>query len=52
MTIDLKGHIADLMTFLDASPVNFLAADTISRRLDEAGFCRLDQADRLSLIHI
>lgn len=49
MTIDLKGHIADLMTFLDASPVNFLAADTISRRLDEAGFRRLEQADRWTL---
>ena len=49
MTIDHKNHIADLMTFLDASPVNFLAVETIARRLDEAGFRRLDQADRWTL---
>ncbi len=49
MNVDPKGHIADLMTFLDASPVNFLAAETITRRLDEAGYCRLDQAERWNI---
>lgn len=34
--------IADLMRFLDASPVNFLAAAEICRRLDNAGFSHLD----------
>lgn len=39
----------DLKEFLDASPVNFLAADTICRQLDAAGFKRLDQRDRWTL---
>lgn len=37
--------INDLIHFLDASPVNFLAAAEICRRLDAAGFRRLDAAD-------
>ncbi|MCM1292616.1 MAG: M18 family aminopeptidase [Bacteroides sp.] len=41
--------IADLMHFLDASPVNFLAAKETTRRLDKAGFVGLDQADAWTL---
>lgn len=38
-------HIEDLMRFLDNSPVNFLAARQLTRRLDEAGYTPLDPAD-------
>lgn len=34
-------RVTDLMHFLDSSPVNFLAAQTICTRLDAAGFTRL-----------
>ena len=34
--------IQDLLSFLDSSPVNFLAVDTICKRLDQAGFRRID----------
>lgn len=37
-----RERVADLMDFLDNSPVNFLAAQTICRRLEKAGFRRLD----------
>lgn len=37
-----RERVADLMDFLDNSPVNFLAAQTICRRLEKAGFQRLD----------
>lgn len=39
-----RRYVADLMKFLDASPVNFLACAETCRRLDEAGFTVLDQA--------
>ena len=42
------NSIKALLHFLDESPVNFLAVETISKRLEEAGFQRLDAADRLS----
>lgn len=35
-------YINDLMAFLNASPVNFLAAKEITTRLDNAGFKRLN----------
>ena len=41
------NHIDSLLQFLDSSPVNFLAVETISKQLQEAGFERLDAADRL-----
>ncbi len=41
----MKSHVHDLMKFLDESPVNFLAAKEITRRLDEAGFTRLNPAE-------
>ncbi len=37
------------MAFLDASPVNFLAAKEVSRRLDAAGFSELDPREAWSL---
>lgn len=37
-------HIDDLMTFLDASPVNFLAVETMRRKLEAADFVRLEQS--------
>lgn len=45
----MESHVHDLMKFLDASPVNFLAAEEITRRLEEAGFIRLDAADEWRL---
>lgn len=39
-------RVADLMRFLDASPVNFFACAETCRRLDEAGFVRLDPVAR------
>lgn len=41
--------VQDLMRFLDASSVNFLAAKEITTRLDEAGFTRLDRAEHWKL---
>lgn len=38
-------HIDDLMSFMDASPVNFYAVETIRRRLDAADFVALDQSE-------
>ncbi len=37
-------HLDDLMSFMDSSPVNFYAVDTIRRRLEAADFVRLDQS--------
>ena len=34
--------IQDLLRFLDSSPVNFLAVDTLRKRLKAAGFQELD----------
>ena len=41
------NSINDLLHFLDSSPVNFLAVETISKRLQEAGFQRLDATEKL-----
>ena len=41
------NNITDLLQFLDNSPVNFLAVETISKQLQEAGFERLDACDKL-----
>ena len=41
------NDIKDLLQFLDNSPVNFLAVETISKQLREAGFEHLDAADKL-----
>ena len=38
----MKKLIDDLCAFLDSSPVNFLAVDTVRRRLESAGFTELD----------
>ncbi len=36
-----RERVADLMNFLDSSPVNFLATQTICTRLEASGFVRL-----------
>lgn len=41
--------INDLMKFLDRSSVNFLAAEELCNRLDQAGFSRLDPAEKWNL---
>lgn len=43
--MDNQQLIADLMHFLDASPVNFLAAKEICSRLDKAGFIALNPSE-------
>ena len=48
-TNPVSARVADLMAFLDASVVNFLAADEICRRLEAASFRRLDAADSWDL---
>lgn len=41
------NYINSLLQFLDNSPVNFLAVETISKQLQEAGFEHLDACDKL-----
>ena len=41
------NNITDLLQFLDSSPVNFLAVETISKQLQETGFERLDACEKL-----
>ena len=48
-TNPVSARVADLMAFLDASVVNFLAADEICRRLEAASFRRLEAADSWTL---
>lgn len=43
-------HIKDLLQFLDNSPVNFLATETICQRLVDAGFERLNACEKLDNI--
>ncbi len=45
----MESHVFDLMKFLDNSPVNFLAAEEITRRLDNAGYTRLNPASEWNL---
>lgn len=47
----MESHVPDLIKFLDASPVNFFAAEEITRRLDEAGYTRLDASEKWALTH-
>ena len=42
--------IKDLITFLDASPVSFLAVQTLSERLCSAGFERADAAEPIGSV--
>lgn len=39
------NHITDLCNFLDLSPVNFWAVETVRQRLETAGFRQLDMRD-------
>ncbi len=43
------AHAQDLLDFIDASPSPWHAVDSLLRRLEAAGFCRLDEAARWSL---
>lgn len=43
-------HIKDLLQFLDNSPVNFLATETICQQLVDAGFERLNACEKLDNI--
>ncbi len=45
----ISSAVSDLLTFLDNSPVNFLAAREIVARLDAAGFSPLDPRDAWNL---
>ncbi len=43
-------HIDDMMKFLDASPVNFWAVDSIRRRFEAADFVRIEQTEPWSIV--
>lgn len=43
------NHIQDLCTFLDSSPVNFWAVETVRRRLETEGFRALDMREEWKL---
>lgn len=43
------NHITDLCNFLDSSPVNFWAVETVRQRLETAGFRSLDMRDEWTL---
>ena len=45
MTLDQNPHLASLASFVTASPTSFHAAAEAARRLDEAGFRGLHEAD-------
>ncbi len=47
--IENNAVVSDLMTFLDRSSVNFLAAEEVCNRLDDAGFIRLNPAEKWDL---
>lgn len=49
--MEQNAYISDLCTFLDSSPVNFLAVDTVRRRLDAEGFERLDLREAWEISH-
>ncbi len=46
-----RSRVEDLISFLKDSPVNFLAAEAVTKRLDAAGFKRLSLAEPWSLKH-
>ena len=43
------NHITDLLDFMNSSPVNFWAVDTVRHRLETAGFRQLDMRDAWTL---
>ncbi len=45
----MKSYVNDLIGLVNSSPVNFLPADEICRRLDQAGFQQLDPAQKWDL---
>lgn len=49
MKIENPALINDLMSFMDSSVCNFLAVDTVRRRLESAGFINLDPSQSWTL---
>lgn len=45
--IQLIDMIEKLLNFLNSSPVNFLAVETIRKKLEESGFRRIDAGEKL-----
>lgn len=45
----MDNCVNDLLEFLDSSPVNFWAVETVRQRLEAAGFSRLDMRDQWTL---
>ena len=45
MTVDAVKNIEDLAAFVAESPVSYLAARTVSRRLQAAGFTELVETE-------
>lgn len=45
----MSDYVNSLMRFLDASPVNFLAVDTLRSALDDSGFTELNPSDHWDL---
>ena len=45
----MNNCVSDLLTFLDSSPVNFWAVETVRQRLEAVGFTRLDMRDEWAL---
>jgi aspartyl aminopeptidase len=49
IALHFRSHAQDLLDFIDASPSPWHAVQTLSQRLEAAGFSRLDEAERWSL---
>ena len=45
----MSDPVADLLTFIDASPTPYHAAAEVARRLEAAGFRRIDESERWAL---
>lgn len=45
----MNPHTSDLLSFLDASPCNFLAVESLRKRLEAKGFSELSMADAWNL---
>ena len=41
--VDVTGHVEDLAAFITAAPSSYHAAAEAARRLEAAGFIRLDE---------
>ncbi len=50
MSQQTHPYIADLCSFLDNSPVNFWAVETVRQRLEAEGFTLLSQSEAWNLV--